>query len=173
MVRVKGRILEDGTRVAHEIERLDEEETVLRIVFVGEVDSIDPWVVSGIPLQVDDETVIIGDIEIGQTVTFRVDAHRDHVFTGRVSQIRLNAGMSHNVVTYDVVIEIDGKPLTPEEAGADIEYDDGRSILTVTGPRLYRIVEQPEWSVRDLRLASTSDNFAVFAFTFGIYDEGA
>ena len=75
---------------------------------------------------------------------------------------------------FDVVIEIDGRPLNAEEAGADIEYDDtGRSILRVTGPRLYRIVEQPEWSVRDLKLASTSDNFAVFAFTFGIYHEGA
>ncbi len=75
---------------------------------------------------------------------------------------------------FDVVIEIDGKPLSPAEAGADIVFgDEGRSILRVDGSRLYRIVEQPEWSVRELNLRSRSDNFAVFAFTFGIYDGGA
>ena len=75
---------------------------------------------------------------------------------------------------FDVVVEIDGRPLSAAEAGSDIVLEDeGRSILSVDGPRLYRIVEQPEWSARELKLRSRSDNFAVFAFTFGIYDGGA
>ena len=49
----------------------------------------------------------IGDIHIGQSVSFKVDAHRDRVFTGRVSQIRLNASLMQNVVTYGVVVDVD------------------------------------------------------------------
>ena len=49
----------------------------------------------------------IGDIHLGQKVTFKVDAYRDRTFAGQVSQIRLNAGMSNNVVTYGVVVDID------------------------------------------------------------------
>jgi len=49
----------------------------------------------------------IGDIKIGQPVSFKVDAYRDRTYTGKVSQIRLNAGMTHNVVSYGVVVDVD------------------------------------------------------------------
>ncbi|MCL4204442.1 MAG: efflux RND transporter periplasmic adaptor subunit [Pirellulaceae bacterium] len=49
----------------------------------------------------------IGDIRIGQKVDFKVDAFRDRVFSGTVSQIRLNASLMQNVVTYGVVIDVD------------------------------------------------------------------
>ena len=49
----------------------------------------------------------IGDIHIGQAVTFKVDAHRDRSYSGKVSQIRLNASMVQNVVTYGVVVDVD------------------------------------------------------------------
>jgi NDP-sugar pyrophosphorylase family protein len=66
-VKVEGRILEDGTWVAVEIKRLDDEEA-LYFEFVGTVDSTDPWAVSGIPLVVDDETEIKGDVTVGDLV---------------------------------------------------------------------------------------------------------
>ena len=49
----------------------------------------------------------IGDIHVGQKVTFKVDAYRDRTFSGKVSQIRLNASMLQNVVTYGVVVDVD------------------------------------------------------------------
>ena len=49
----------------------------------------------------------IGDINVGQKVTFKVDAYRDRTFTGKVSQIRLNASLLQNVVTYGVVVDVD------------------------------------------------------------------
>jgi len=49
----------------------------------------------------------IGDVHVGQPVTFKVDAYRDRVYSGKVSQIRLNASMVQNVVTYGVVVEVD------------------------------------------------------------------
>lgn len=66
-VKVEGQILEDGTWVAVEIKRLDDGEA-LYFEFVGTVDSIDPWVVSGVPLAVDDETEIQGDVVVGDLV---------------------------------------------------------------------------------------------------------
>ncbi len=75
---------------------------------------------------------------------------------------------------FTVVIELDGRALNREEAGADITYDEaGRSIIVVTEPRAYAIVELPEWGDHELKLRSNSDHFAIFALTFGNYLEGA
>jgi len=49
----------------------------------------------------------IGDVHIGQKVTFKVDGCRDQTFTGTVSQIRLDASMVASVVTYGVVVDVD------------------------------------------------------------------
>lgn len=49
----------------------------------------------------------IGVIHIGQTVTFTVDSFRDRTFTGTVSQVRLNASLQQNVVTYGVIVDVD------------------------------------------------------------------
>lgn len=75
--------------------------------------------------------------------------------------------------SFDVVVEIDDRPLTPEEAGADIWFDDqGRSMFTVTMGDLYRLVELPVFGEHVLKLRTNSDSFAVFAFTFGNYQSG-
>lgn len=47
----------------------------------------------------------IGRIKVGDPATFTVDAFPDKVFHGVVSQIRLNATMVQNVVTYTVVVD--------------------------------------------------------------------
>lgn len=49
----------------------------------------------------------IGSIRIGQTVRFTVDAFSGRNFKGVVNQIRLNPTTVSNVVTYDVVINVD------------------------------------------------------------------
>ena len=74
---------------------------------------------------------------------------------------------------FEVVVEIEGRPLDADEAGADVSFDEaGRSIVVVDEPRLYAIVELPAFGEHELRLRSNSDDFAVFAFTFGAYTEG-
>ena len=47
----------------------------------------------------------IGQVKVGQKVEFTVDAFPDDRFEGRVTQIRLEAQVTSNVVTYNVVIE--------------------------------------------------------------------
>ncbi len=49
----------------------------------------------------------IGNIRVGQEARFTVDAFPGHIFGGKVSQVRLNATVQQNVVTYDVVVSVD------------------------------------------------------------------
>lgn len=46
----------------------------------------------------------IGQVKVGQHVTFTVDAYPDDVFTGTVTQVRLNPTTTSNVVTYEVIV---------------------------------------------------------------------
>ena len=47
----------------------------------------------------------IGQVKMGQKVTFTVDSYSDDVFVGTVNQIRLQPVITSNVVTYTVIIE--------------------------------------------------------------------
>lgn len=49
----------------------------------------------------------VGSIRVGQNARFNVDAFPDRDFQGRVRQIRLNPQVLQNVVTYNVVIDVD------------------------------------------------------------------
>lgn len=46
----------------------------------------------------------IGQVKVGQNVTFTVDSYPDEVFAGSVSQVRINPTTTNNVVTYEVVV---------------------------------------------------------------------
>ena len=46
----------------------------------------------------------IGRVKVGQRVTFTVDAYTDDVFSGIVTQVRLNPTTTSNVVTYEVIV---------------------------------------------------------------------
>ena len=49
----------------------------------------------------------IGQVKPGQTADFEVDAYPDEVFHGRVAQVRKDAMVTNNVVTYTVVVDVD------------------------------------------------------------------
>lgn len=46
----------------------------------------------------------IGQVKVGQPVSFSVDAYSDELFQGEVTQVRLNPTTESNVVTYEVVV---------------------------------------------------------------------
>lgn len=71
LVHVEGEVQEDGTWVAFEIERIQPTPYPL-IIIIGTVISIDPWVVSGIPLNVTPETIIQGEISPGMLVRVEI-----------------------------------------------------------------------------------------------------
>ena len=57
----------------------------------------------------------VGQIKVGQIVTFTVDAFPNDTFRGKVAQIRMNPATVQNVVTYDSVVAFDnpGNKLFP------------------------------------------------------------
>ena len=55
-------------------------------------------------VEADVDEADIGQVKVGQKVTFSVDAYIDDVFYGEVQQIRLQPTTTNNVVTYTVII---------------------------------------------------------------------
>lgn len=53
----------------------------------------------------------VGNIKVGNAVTFKVDAFPKDTFKGVVSQVRMNATTVQSVVTYDTMIEFDNPEL--------------------------------------------------------------
>ena len=74
---------------------------------------------------------------------------------------------------FTVVLTLDGRPLTRENKGADVFLDEsGKSFIKVDRSRMYRLVELPQFGGHELLLSSNSSAFALYAFTFGQYQEG-
>jgi HlyD family secretion protein len=74
----------------------------------------------------------VGGIRVGQPVSFTVDAYPERTFKGAVKQIRLNATTVQNVVTYNVVIDLDnpdGILLPSMTAFVGIVVDERRNVL--------------------------------------------
>ncbi len=91
-------------------------------------------------------------------------------FVGRSANVVINPG---DAEPFDVFVEIDDRPLRPDEAGVDILFDDqGRSYFIVEAAKLYAFLEVPEFGEYIVKLASNSSGFAVNAFTFGVNKEG-
>ncbi len=82
-VRVEGRILEDGTWLAAEIELLEEDDEPRRFQFVDRVTSIDPWIVGGIALSVNEQTRLKGEIAVGDLVRVKGIILPDGTFLAR------------------------------------------------------------------------------------------
>ena len=91
----------------------------------------------------------IGPVRKGQPVDFTVDAFPDKIFHGSVDQIRLNATMTQNVVTYTVTVPFDnsaGKLFPYLTANVKIEVGRRNQVLFVPSAAL-RWRPRPEWVV--------------------------
>jgi HlyD family secretion protein len=81
----------------------------------------------------------VGSISRGQPVTFTVDALPGRVFEGRVGQVRLNATMTQNVVTYTIEVDTDnsdGALLPYLTANAQFEIGRRKGVLLVPNAAL-------------------------------------
>lgn len=77
----------------------------------------------------------IGNVKIGQRVTFTVDAYQGEEFSGTVTQVRLNATTTSNVVTYKVIVKADNpdeKLLPGLTATISIYTLELKDVLTVS-----------------------------------------
>jgi HlyD family secretion protein len=90
-------------------------------------------------VQADVDQSDIGRVQVGQAVRFSVDAYPDEEFRGRISQMRLNAQVNQNVVSYPVIIEVPnpGERLRPKmTANVTIEVAQVRDVLRVPNAAL-------------------------------------
>ncbi|MCX7393549.1 MAG: efflux RND transporter periplasmic adaptor subunit [Planctomycetales bacterium] len=81
----------------------------------------------------------IGEIHLNQPVTFTVDAYPSRIFSGTVSQIRLNASLQQNVVTYGVIVNVnndDGKLLPYMTAKLQFEVSRRTDVMLVPNQSL-------------------------------------
>jgi HlyD family secretion protein len=81
----------------------------------------------------------IGRISSNTPVQFTVDAHPGKTFHGKVTQIRMNAQMTQNVVTYTVVVTTDnpdGKLLPYLTASLQFEVERRSNVLLVPSSAL-------------------------------------
>jgi HlyD family secretion protein len=90
-------------------------------------------------VQADVDQSDIGRIAVGQPARFTVDSYPDQEFRGRISQIRLNATVSQNVVTYPVIIEVpnpDEKLRPKMTANVTIDVAQVRDVLRIANSAL-------------------------------------
>ena len=81
----------------------------------------------------------IGQVKVGQAVSFTADAFADRQFKGKVEQVRLAATTTNNVVTYPVVVTVDntdGTLLPGLTVNAEIEVSKRADVLKLSNAAL-------------------------------------
>lgn len=81
----------------------------------------------------------IGGVEVGQGVSFSVDAYPEDEFTGKVTQVRIEPVVESKVVTYTVIIEAsnpEGKLMPGLTASTTIVTKEVNDVLTLEAKAL-------------------------------------
>jgi HlyD family secretion protein len=106
----------------------------------------------------------VGTIRPGQIVTFKVDAFPKDTFTGRVDQIRMNATVVQNVVTYNTVINFDNP---------DLKLFPGMTAyVTIPVASATKVLKIPNGSLR-FKPDMKADEIRALYAKYGIEDRGA
>ncbi len=89
----------DGIVVSREVEEGQTVVSNMNVASLYVIADLDHMQVVG-----DVDEADIGQVKVGQHVTFTVDAYPDDTFTGTVTQVRINPTTTNNVVTYEVIV---------------------------------------------------------------------
>jgi HlyD family secretion protein len=90
-------------------------------------------------VQADVDQSDIGRVHVGEPASFTVDAYPEQIFQGKIAQVRLNATVSQNVITYPVIIEVPNpdEKLRPQmTANVTIDVAHVRDVLRVPNAAL-------------------------------------
>jgi HlyD family secretion protein len=90
-------------------------------------------------VQADVDQSDIGRVKVGQVARFNVDAYPEEEFRGRIAQIRYNAVVNQNVVTYPVIIEVsnpEGRLMPKMTANVTIDVATVQNVLRVPNAAL-------------------------------------
>ena len=99
--------------------------------------------------------------------------YEDYILVNfRASEVNVVLTIADGGEPYEVRVLVGDEPVAQEQGGLDIEWDaEGNSFVTVDEPRMYRIIQLDDFEGHELKLSSNSDQFSVFAYTFGAYVE--
>jgi HlyD family secretion protein len=109
-------------------------------------------------VQADVDQSDIGQMSVGEPVQFTVDAYPDQPFRGQISQVRLNATVTQNVITYPVIVEVpnpDLKLRPSMTANVVIRVATVRDVLRVPNSALRFRPATPEGKTADGKTADT------------------
>ncbi len=101
----------------------------------------------------------IGDVKVGERVSFTVDAYPDDTFEGTVKQVRQEATTTNNVVTYEVVISAPNADLKLKPgltANVTIFTAERKGVLSVVSKAL-RFTPQKE-TVGKMKIVDQTGN---------------
>lgn len=90
-------------------------------------------------VQADVDQSDIGRVKVGQVARFSVDAYPEEEFRGRIAQIRYNALVNQNVVTYPVILEVEnpeGRLRPKMTANVTIDVSKVEDVLRVPNAAL-------------------------------------
>lgn len=124
----------------------------------------------------------IGQVRVGQVVSFTADAFPDRQFKGVVQQVRMAATTTNNVVTYPVVVSVDnsdGTLLPGLTVNAEIEVSKRDGVLKLGNAALrFKPAEgsaladlQPNGAPAAGRSTDASDDLQQLAATLGLNAE--
>jgi len=99
--------------------------------------------------------------------------YEDYILVNfRAAEVNVVLTIGDSDDPYDVRVLVNDEPVKEEQAGLDVQWDDeGNSFITVEEPRMYRVIQLDDFEGHELKLSSNSDQFRVFAYTFGAYVE--
>lgn len=108
----------------------------------------------------------IGDVTVGNRVTFTVDAYPDDTFEGVVKQVRLEATTTNNVVTYEVVISAPNADLKLKPgltANVTIYTKEQAGVMSVPNKAL-RFTPTKETVGKDIKIVDCKGKNKVWTF---------
>lgn len=132
-VRVRGAVLQDGNWLAYSIEPA-KQETSQTVTMIGQVTSVNPWALNGLPLNVTSDTVINGDVKPGTLARLEIllleDGTWDVVSITPLGQLPAISGCATVVATVASVngnqIQFEGWPtavtVQNSAAGTPVSY---------------------------------------------------
>lgn len=147
LVRVKGVILEDATWLANSIE-LAEEQVDPTVTLIGNVDSLNPWVVHGITLNVTGDTIINDEITLDMIVLVEIllleDGTWEVLSITPLSHFTEIPGCLAVTATVSSVdgneIQLTGWPVITLGEDVEIENDDGSAGTLSAGQPVLVVV---------------------------------
>lgn len=105
----------------------------------------------------------IGQVQEGQNVRFEVDAYPEDIFEGKVTQVRLEATVTSNVVTYEVVISAYNPDLKLKPgltANVTIQTVERPDVLTIPAKALRFIPEEDKLQALGLTVSEQPEPIA-------------